>query len=112
MNSRNKDLKYNLGSCACKIDWENLNFEVATSQPRNYLTSSTPADIRIEYRGFRYVLSVQDKGLMSKAVSVVQQWVSCITYSAYFQLLVWITGISAVLDRIQISMGLHPLCFS
>jgi hypothetical protein len=75
--NRNKDLSI-IYSCACKIDWENLNFEVAASQ--NYLTSSTPADQKFKYCDFRYVLLVQDKSLMSKAVSVVQRWVSCITY--------------------------------
>ena len=87
MNSRNKDFKYNLGFCACKIDRENLSFEVATSQPQNYLTSPSPADMEIKPRDFWYVFSVQEKSLMShsEAVSVVQQWVLCITYSAYFK---------------------------
>jgi hypothetical protein len=62
-----------MGDSACKIDWENPSFEVATSQPQDYLTSSTPVDIKIKYHGFRYVLPVQDKSMIDRAVSVVEQ---------------------------------------
>ena len=72
MNSGSRDFKYDLGSCACKIDWENLSVEFATSQTQNHLTSSTPAAMKIKHRDFWYIFSVQDKSpiMISEAVSV------------------------------------------
>ena len=61
MDSGNKHPKCDLGSCACKIDWEHLNFKTAPSQPQNYPTSSIPVYIEIEYYDIRSVLSGKTK---------------------------------------------------